>query len=228
MPKIINLLSYDVAESIEKYIYENNLKSGDRLPTERHFASEFNVTRITVRQGLQRLIDQGLITNLRNNGYFVNASKINRNLVTYCFPFSDENIPIENYSTKDIDYIPEYIKNSCYEFLDADETTHLSIRKTIEYINDIPISLTFSMQKSSSLKDYPGLFLSHNVPENLIQNQMVRIHIPSNEEKDLLEITENDSLLLITNYINDTIDTLAVSISICVGTRTKLISNIII
>ncbi|MDD3139445.1 MAG: GntR family transcriptional regulator [Lachnospiraceae bacterium] len=226
MPKIINLLSYDIAENIEKYIYINNLKSGNRLPTERQFAAEFGVTRVTVRQALQRLIDQGLITNLRNNGYFVNAPKMDRDLVTYCFPFSDKNIPIQNYSTKDIDYMPDYIRKSCFEYLDANGNSHLSFRKTIEYINATPISLTFSMQKSSSLVVYPWLFLSKIVPPNLIQNQMVRVHIPSEEEKELLEITENDSLLLITNYIKDATDTIAVSISICVGTRTNLISNI--
>ena len=51
MPKVFNLLSYDIAEYIEKYIHEHGLQPGDRLPTERELAAQLDITRVSVRQG---------------------------------------------------------------------------------------------------------------------------------------------------------------------------------
>ena len=45
MPKVFNLLSYDIAEYIEKYIHEHGLQPGDRLPTERELAAKLDITR---------------------------------------------------------------------------------------------------------------------------------------------------------------------------------------
>ena len=70
MPKVFNLLSYDIAEYIEKYIHEHGLQPGDRLPTERELAAQLDITRVSVRQGYKRLLDQGVIRS--ENGYYVN------------------------------------------------------------------------------------------------------------------------------------------------------------
>ena len=69
MPKVVNHLSYDSAESIEKYIHEHGLQPGDRLPTERELAAQLDITRVSVRQGYKRLLDQGVIRS--ENGYGV-------------------------------------------------------------------------------------------------------------------------------------------------------------
>ena len=89
MPKLINLLSYDIAEDIQKYILENNLNHGDKIPSERELSENYNVTRVTLRNGLQRLIDQGIIYTVRNSGYFVSQKKILRDASNYFFPKSD-------------------------------------------------------------------------------------------------------------------------------------------
>ena len=78
MPKVFNLLSYDIAEYIEKYIHEHGLQPGDRLPTERELAAQLDITRVSVRQGYKRLLDQGVIRS--ENGYYVNPPRTDRSL----------------------------------------------------------------------------------------------------------------------------------------------------
>ncbi len=50
-----------VAEQIEKRILEGELRKGDRLPTERELAEQFQVSRTAVREAMKSLAQKGLI-----------------------------------------------------------------------------------------------------------------------------------------------------------------------
>ena len=61
MPKIYQLLTDEIEEFVLQYINEHQLKPHDKLPTERELSTSLNVNRITLRNGLQKLIDKGMI-----------------------------------------------------------------------------------------------------------------------------------------------------------------------
>ena len=107
MPKVFNLLSYDIAEYIEKYIHEHGLQPGDRLPTERELAAQLDITRVSVRQGYKRLLDQGVIRS--ENGYYVNPPRTDRSLTAYCFPYADSYLHPDTFSVKSTEYSPSAI-----------------------------------------------------------------------------------------------------------------------
>ncbi len=50
-----------VAEQIERRILEGELRKGDRLPTERELAEQFQVSRTAVREAMKSLAQKGLI-----------------------------------------------------------------------------------------------------------------------------------------------------------------------
>src|SRR5437879_1250760 len=50
-----------VAEQIEKRILDGELRSGDRLPTERELAEQFHVSRTAVREAMKILAQKGLV-----------------------------------------------------------------------------------------------------------------------------------------------------------------------
>lgn len=50
-----------VAEQIEKRILDGELHSGDRLPTERDLAEQFQVSRTAVREAMKMLAQKGLV-----------------------------------------------------------------------------------------------------------------------------------------------------------------------
>ena len=50
-----------VAEQIEKRILVGELRSGDRLPTERELAEQFHVSRTAVREAMKILAQKGLV-----------------------------------------------------------------------------------------------------------------------------------------------------------------------
>jgi len=50
-----------IAEQIEKRILDGELRSGDRLPTERELAEQFHVSRTAVREAMKILAQKGLV-----------------------------------------------------------------------------------------------------------------------------------------------------------------------
>ncbi|MFY9279006.1 MAG: FadR/GntR family transcriptional regulator [Caldicoprobacterales bacterium] len=65
------MLRTQVADAIEKYILENNLKAGDKLPSERELAKMLSIGRNTLREGLRKLELAGVIQIKNGLGSYV-------------------------------------------------------------------------------------------------------------------------------------------------------------
>ena len=124
--------------------------------------------------------------------------------------------------------MPDAIRNICNNMLNADHSSHLSMNRFIEYLSDIPVGITYTAQTSSSMQSFPGLFYVRSMPEGLKQTQYMRVHTPSQEEYGLLELSEHDSMLMLVNGFQYKGAPIAVSVSLCVGTRMNLIASITI
>ena len=67
-------ISDAVAASLERRILEGSLKSGDRLPPERELATEFGVSRPSLREAIQKLSLKGMVQSRQGGGtYITNA-----------------------------------------------------------------------------------------------------------------------------------------------------------
>lgn len=60
--------------SLLNQINSTNLAVGDRLPSERQMASDFNVSRNTLRSALRRLETKGVISSRRGSGYYLESN----------------------------------------------------------------------------------------------------------------------------------------------------------
>jgi GntR family transcriptional repressor for pyruvate dehydrogenase complex len=65
------LVSDQVFDQLRELIYRGAIKPGEKLLTEREMARKMNVSRVTVRTALQRLISMGLVTQKQGKGTFV-------------------------------------------------------------------------------------------------------------------------------------------------------------
>ncbi len=67
-------ISDAVASSLERRILEGSLKPGDRLPPERELATEFGVSRPSLREAIQKLASKGMVQSRQGGGtYITNA-----------------------------------------------------------------------------------------------------------------------------------------------------------
>lgn len=64
-------VSEQVFSQLKKAIVEGVWKPGDKIPSENELASSFGVSRMTVRQSLQKLIALGLIETKLGDGSYV-------------------------------------------------------------------------------------------------------------------------------------------------------------
>ncbi len=78
-----------IAEALIERIESGELAAGSRLPAERELSKQFGVTRMTLRQALNMLDKQGLLTRRQGDGTYVALPRIER-AAGHLFPFSIE------------------------------------------------------------------------------------------------------------------------------------------
>jgi GntR family transcriptional regulator len=71
-------LYYQLENLLREKIVSGELEPGDKLPTELELIEQYGVSRITVRQALQALADEGLIERKQGRGTVVTARKTKR------------------------------------------------------------------------------------------------------------------------------------------------------
>jgi DNA-binding GntR family transcriptional regulator len=73
-------LYFQVAEQLEKAILDGSLSAGDRITNEISLARELGLSRPTMRQAIQVLVDKGLLVRKRGVGTQVVQGKVHRPL----------------------------------------------------------------------------------------------------------------------------------------------------
>jgi GntR family transcriptional regulator len=67
-----------ISDAIRRQIEQGTLKVGDLLPSEREYAEQLRVSRMTVRAAQDILVHEGLVVRQHGRGTIVAATKINR------------------------------------------------------------------------------------------------------------------------------------------------------
>lgn len=60
-----------VAEQLKKWITENKMQPGDKLPTEQVLSEELGVARHTLREGIKRLSQLGIVSSKTGSGLYI-------------------------------------------------------------------------------------------------------------------------------------------------------------
>ncbi|WP_416829220.1 GntR family transcriptional regulator [Ectobacillus polymachus] len=71
---------HQIEEGIKELIAKEDLKPGEVIPSEREWSERYNVSRMTVRQAINNLVNDGYLVRQRGKGTFVANSKIEQGL----------------------------------------------------------------------------------------------------------------------------------------------------
>jgi GntR family transcriptional regulator len=71
---------YQLIEQIQEKIEKGLLKPGDAIPSEREFSEKYQISRMTVRQALTHLVNNGYLHRLQGKGTFVAEQKMEQPL----------------------------------------------------------------------------------------------------------------------------------------------------
>ena len=71
---------YQLQELIKDLIDKGELRPGDSIPPEREYAEKYQISRMTVRQALTQLVNDGYLHRIQGKGTFVSERKIEQPL----------------------------------------------------------------------------------------------------------------------------------------------------
>lgn len=131
---------YQVIENdIKKKINQKELVSGDLIPSENQLKDIYNVSRMTVRQALNNLVNDGYLYKHKGKGTFVSNRKIEKN-IHGVRGFTEEMESIGRTVRSEVKTFDEIVPNKDIQeklFLEKDELVYHITR--VRYGDDIPV-----------------------------------------------------------------------------------------
>ncbi len=229
-------LYYQIKEIIKVKIISKEWKTGNAIPSEKKLCELFSVSRLTVRQGIQELVDEGYLAKERGVGTFVLDKKIEQKLVT-ATSFTSLMQQQGKVPSSNILSIEQMIPSkSVKRNLALGEDSQVISIKRIRYGDDVPVALETVFLPV----DYKDYTLEANIKDSLhnfieknfnvkIGNvkQTVEATLANEQEANYLNLKENAPLLLIktVTYLTNN-KPFEYVISVYAGERFKISSQI--
>ncbi len=197
-----------IEDDIKNSIKDGKLKNGDRIPSENELKDKYNVSRMTVRQAINNLVNQGLIYRHKGKGTFVCNMKIEKNI--FGMQGFTEYMELNNKKVTNKVLSFELIKpeKKIYENLSLNENEFVYCIKRIRYANDIPILfeimyLPYDLFKNLDINVFNNSF--YNFIEKKLNlhiyyaTQKIEAILAGKFKSEILEIKETDPLLYVKN-----------------------------
>jgi len=130
---------YQIKQVIKKWIITDEIGMGQKIPSENELAAAFNVSRLTVRQALAQLVQEGFLISRRGDGTYVTDN--GRLIDSYNLEFSgfmdDLFYQISRSKTKSVEILREKLTRSIREKLELPDRTQEVVRiKRVRYIDN--------------------------------------------------------------------------------------------
>lgn len=71
---------YQIQQKLKKMIEDGELKPGDKIPSENELCESYKVSRMTVRQAVNKLVEEQLLVRYRGLGTFVQQKKVTQSV----------------------------------------------------------------------------------------------------------------------------------------------------
>ncbi|MDP5274672.1 GntR family transcriptional regulator [Chengkuizengella axinellae] len=81
---------YQLAELIKLNIDNGDMQAGEAIPSERQFAEQYDISRMTVRQAINNLVNEGYLYRHKGKGTFVSNKKLEHKFVGKLTSFTED------------------------------------------------------------------------------------------------------------------------------------------
>lgn len=143
-----------IHNQIKKDIEAGVWAVGDRIPSERELALEFNVSRMTLRQAVQTLVEEGILERQVGAGTFVARKKVQEKMtgVTSFTELMEEQG--KKPSSRTVSYLVTTPSLSEMERLKLNDDEKVLRMERIRYADEVPICFEVATLPYSLVKDY--------------------------------------------------------------------------
>lgn len=187
---------------------------GDRLPSERELAIQFNVSRMTLRQAIQTLADEGILERKIGSGTYVARKKVQEKM-TGTTSFTEIMISQNRQpSSKTVSYFVAKPSSSEMEKLALKENEYILRMERIRYADGVPICFEVASIPFSLIDQYSKTEISNSLYRTLEEkggnkighaNQTISAMLASEQIAEYLEIKRGEAILRLSqlSYFED-------------------------
>lgn len=209
---MIKKFDYEIVYEYLKNSIKKNINFNNKIPSENELCEKFNLTRATVRQGISKLKNEGLIFSKKGSGCFVAPRKINYILSRYT-TFSHEvrrlnKVPGINILEMKIVLCDDFLLAK-FNFPKNQKILQTTLIRTIDgfsvvlgksYIN---LDLTPNIkEKIASTDSFTKIFKEYGL-EPMRNNSELEIVSADSKSTQLLQIQNNLPLIKIASISTD-------------------------
>ncbi|MFV0559686.1 MAG: GntR family transcriptional regulator [Enterococcus sp.] len=177
---------------------------GSRLPSERELAVKFNVSRMTLRQAIQTLADEGILERKIGSGTYVARQKVQEKMTgTTSFTEimeSQNRVP----SSKTVSYFVTSPSTSEMEKLQLKKEDTIVRMERIRYADQVPICFEVASIPSKVIANYSKSEVTESLYRTLEEkggkkigraNQTISAMLASEQIAEYLDMKRGDSVL---------------------------------
>jgi GntR family transcriptional regulator len=198
-------LYYQIEEAIKQKIDKGDWESGFMISSEREFAETFEVSRMTVRQAINNLVNDGYLTRKKGKGTFVSGNKIEQKLLGLTSFTEDMKARGFRPASKLVSFQIVEANRSVAKALNISQDDQVYEIKRVRLANDVPmaIEMTYVPVRLIALKE---IHIQEGSLYSKVENagfeidyatQSLEASIARDAESDILEIAKGAPVLLI-------------------------------
>ncbi|WP_066187179.1 MULTISPECIES: GntR family transcriptional regulator [Gracilibacillus] len=196
---------HQLEEQIKGKIEKGEYMPGDSLPSEREYAEELNISRMTVRQAITNLVNERYLHRIKGKGTFITEKKFEQNLSGLTSFTEDMKARGMKPSNKLVNFEIVPAKKSLASQLNIPEHSPIYEIKRIRLAEDIPMALERTYVSANLIKgltdDIVQSSLYQYIEDDLQlkigkASQLFEATIANDEEMEYLNIPEHSPILL--------------------------------
>jgi GntR family transcriptional regulator len=200
---------YQIKQTIKNWIISREFNPGDKIPSENQLSEIFNVTRLTVRQALAQLIQEGFITSRKGGGTYVTSDEnlINSFNIEFTGFMDDLFYQVSKSKTKSVEINRITIPKSMIDKLALGRDDEIILVKRVRLkkdttfaytINYLPVEIGEKLNKKDLLKKPLLQILEQDLGIKFTEAfQTIEASFADQEVSRLLEIPAGSPLLFV-------------------------------
>lgn len=208
--KAAYILIHDkIKEQIDKGIW----KIGQRLPSERDLAEEFSVSRMTLRQGISLLVEEGILQRKVGSGTYVTSTRVQEKMRgTTSF---SEIVEMQGKapSSQLLSYVRTKPNDKEIEQLALMKGEYVIRMERVRYADNLPVVYEVASIPERLIKNVPKEEITNHFFQTLRNNgyrigksrQTIFARLANEKVAKLLDITKNQPILALkqVSYLED-------------------------
>ncbi|MDK2896829.1 MAG: GntR family transcriptional regulator, N-acetylglucosamine utilization regulator [Candidatus Atribacteria bacterium] len=189
-------LYYQIERDLLELIEKGNWKAGEMVPTEKELQETYQVSRTTVRQALNSLVQKGLLIRIPGRGTFVAKNKISHNIGTIT-SFTEEMLARGiKPGTKILQFErivpPKLVAND----LEISEDNRVILLKRLRFADGEPVAINETYLPEDLIPGFSEDEIGDGSLYRFLEDKYGLIFRETRETVDAILITEEESDLL--------------------------------